>query len=386
MGLFSSLFGGKKPEEPAPEVNEDEAPGVSLEDLREALDSREGALRVDAARALLERWRGGDAQAAEAIAPRLADLLDDPEPLVRLAGIAGVRLLRKPDNLEKCASGTLALLADGNAQVRTAAVWAAIRLPGEGARQQVRALLDSTEEPMRFAAACALSDVRDPASLPELTAALRDDHRRQEALSALMSLGDAAALPAIAQLFEEESLGDFDRTLVAAALARFGDARGKAHLVERIEHDADDRPIAAEWAGRLGVEEAIPALTALTDEEGDPARGAALRALGRLRAPGITERLLAITGDAEAADDLRMDAAEGLAELGTPAGVELLRKLAAEAPSDLSQLCQELLAEVSANETAASGAVSPASVSAAEAAVASATDSAAAPPPGAPKS
>ena len=351
MGLFSSLFGKQKA--PEPEVNEEEAPGVPLDDLRAALDSREDALRVDAARALLERWRGGDAPAAEVIAPRLADLLDDSEGLVRLAALAGVRLLRKPENLEKCASGTLALLADGNAQVRTAAVWAAIRLPGEVARQQVRALLAATEEPMRFAAACALSDVRDTTALPELTAALRDDHRRQEAISALMSLGDAAALPEIGQLFEEESLGDFDRTLVAAALARFGDARGKAHLVERIERDADDRPIAAEWAGRLGVQEAIPSLSELAEKDGDPARGAAMRALGRLRAPGAEERLLAFAGDPEAAEDLRMDAAEGLAELGSPAGVERLRKLAVGEPSELSQLCQELLAEVAANEAGA---------------------------------
>src|SRR5438094_1664466 len=138
MGLFSSLFGGSKKEPPEarePEANEDEAPGVPLEELRDALDSPEGGLRVDAARALLERWRGGDAQAAEAIAPRLPELLDDGEGLVRLAALSGVRLLRKPENLEKCASGVLALLADKVAQVRTAAVWSALRLPGEAARQ-----------------------------------------------------------------------------------------------------------------------------------------------------------------------------------------------------------------------------------------------------------
>lgn len=350
MGLFSSLFGSKPTQEPEPEVNEDEAPGVALEELAAALDSPEGALRVDAARALIERWRGGDPQAAEAIAPRLTELLEDPEPLVRIAALSGVRMLRKPENLEKCASGTLALLADPVAQVRVAAVWASLRLPGDAARTQVRALMASTEETMRFAAACALSDARDSAALPELTAALRDDHRRQEALSALMSLGDAAALPEIALLFEEESLGEFDRTLVAAAMARFGDARGGAHLVERIEREGDDRPIAAEWAGRLGVQDAIPALSELADEEGDPARGAAMRALGRLRAPGAEERLLRVAGSEEMADDLRMDAAEGLAELGTPNALELLKKLAsAEPSSELSQLCRELLAEVAAH-------------------------------------
>jgi HEAT repeat protein len=206
--------------------------------------------------------------------------------------------------------------------------------------------LKSTEEPMRFAAACALSDARDSAALPELQTALRDGHRRQEALSALMSLGDAAALPAIAALFDDEFLGEFDRTLVGAALARFGDARGGAFLTERIEGGGDDRPIAAEWAGRLGVQDAVPALTELADAEGDLARGAAIRALGRLRAAGAEERLLKHASDADEAEDLRMDAAEGLAELGTPAALELLKKLSEGGPGELSKLCRELLAEV----------------------------------------
>lgn len=348
MGIFSSLFGNKPKEDSREEVNEEEAPGVPLEELTQALDSPEGALRVDGARALLERWRGGDVEAATAIAPRLAELLDDDEPLVRLAALGGVRMLRKPENLAACESGVVALLADPVAQVRTAAVWSALRIPGEAARTQVRALLDSTEEPMRFAAACALSDVHDPAALPELTAALRDDHRRQEALSALMSLGDAAALPEIAKLFEKESLGDFDRTLVAAAMARFGDARGGEHLVTRIERECDDRPIAAEWAGRLGVSAAVPALTELADAEGDPARGAAMRALGRLKAPDAEERLLNIAASEDFSDDLRMDAAEGLAELGSEKALSLLKELAAKEPSELTQLCRELLAEVAA--------------------------------------
>lgn len=349
MGLFSSLFGKKAAQEaPAEPATETAGAGAPLDELEAALEAREGALRCDAARALLERWRGGDAEAAGIIAPRLSALLDDDEPLVRLAALSGVRLLRKPENLARCASGVLALLADPAPQVRTAAVWAAVRLPGDEARGQVRAALESREEPMRFAAACALSEVRDAAALPELTAALRDEHRRQEALSALMSLGDAAALPDIGRLFEDSSLGDFDRTLSAAALSRLGDARGAAHLVSRLEEDADDRPIAAEWAGRLGVQEAAPALSALADADGDVAQGAAMRALGRLRAPGAEERLLRIAAAPERDEDLRMDAAEGLAELGTPPALALLRQLAGEAPGELQQLCQELLSEVAA--------------------------------------
>ncbi len=342
-----------EPESPQAAGSEDELPGTSLQELTEALSSRAGGLRVDASRALLERWRGGDGAAAEVLANRLGELLEDEEPLVRMAGLSGVRLLRKPENVARHESAVLGLLLDDVAQVRTAAVTAALRIPGEAARQQVRALLESQEEPMRFQAACALSDARDPAALPELVRALHEDHRRQEALSALMSLGDAAALPEVARLFEGASLGEFDRTLVAAAMARFGDPRGSEHLVARIESDGDDRPIAAEWAGRLSVQQAIPALEELAHEEDAPACGAALRALGRLRAPGAEELLLSLLRSQETAEDLRMDAAEGLAELGTPAALQLLNQLAAGAPGELASLCHELLSEVAANEAAA---------------------------------
>ena len=343
MGLFSSLFGKKEAEPTAPQPAEPDT------DPSQDLDAADGGLRVDAVRSLLERWREGDVAAAEALAPRLPDLLSDAEPLVRTAALAGVRLLRKPENLARCESAVLALLADPVAQVRLAAIWSAMRLPGDVARTQVRAALQSEDERMRFAAACALSDAQDSAALPELIAALRDEHRRQEALSAMMSLGDRAAVPEVGTLFEQESLGEFDRTLAAAALARLGDARGADHLVGRLSGDGDDRPIAAEWVGRLGVEAAIPALTELAEAEGDAAQGAAIRALGRLKAPGAEERLLRLLSDAEAAEDLRMDAAEGLAELGTPAALDLLRKLASGEDGELKQLCEELLAEVQAN-------------------------------------
>jgi hypothetical protein len=135
--------------------------------------------------------------------------------------------------------------------------------------------------------------------------------------------------------------------MAAAALARLGDARGGEHLARRIAEGADDGPVAAEMAGRLGVQEAVPALRAVAEEEGALARGAALRALGRLRAPGAEERLLALAADGSAPDDLRMDAAEGLAELDTPPARELLNVLAAEAGGDLGALCADLLFELS---------------------------------------
>ncbi|GAC1346641.1 MAG: hypothetical protein NVSMB23_24590 [Myxococcales bacterium] len=360
MGLFSWLTGKTAHSSPSPDATDPdgdgqaELPARSAAELAGALSSRDGGMRVDAARALLERWRGGDAEAASALAPRLSDLLEDPEPLLRLAGLSGFRLLHKPENLEKHASTVLGLLADPAAQVRTAAVGAVARIPGDVARGQVRALLSSAEEPMRFQAACVLADLRDPAALPALVAALGEDIRRQEALSALLSLGDAAAVPAVAALFEDEGTGTFDRTMAAAALAGLGDPRGGEHLALRIAAGDDDCPIAAEMAGRLRVAAAVPALEVLAGEEDAPARGAALRALGRLHAPGAEERLLALAADARAPEDLRMDAAEGLAELGTPEAVARLEELG-QASGELGPLCQDLLRELAADQAADTG-------------------------------
>ena len=112
MGLFSSIF-GKKPGAMEAEAAEPEVP-ESNEELSEALGSSDGASRVDAARTLLERWRAGDAQAAEAIAPRLDELLDDPEPLVRIAALGGVRLLRKPENIAHAVAIGVGLIRIGD--------------------------------------------------------------------------------------------------------------------------------------------------------------------------------------------------------------------------------------------------------------------------------
>jgi HEAT repeat protein len=342
MGLFSWLKKDPTPSGPEPEQESEPETGA----LADGLSAPDGGVRVDCARALVDRCRNGDPAAAEALGVRLPDLLVDDEPMVRAAALSASRIVRQQEP-ERVASGVLALLADPVAQVRTSAVWASARLSGETARAQVRAVLRSEEESMRFAAACALSEVGDSAALPELTAALADGHRRQEALSALLTLGDAAALPAIAGLFDDEMLGEFDRTLAAAALARLGDARGGTHLAERVAASSDDAPVAAEWAGRLRVQQAVPALEELSGREGDPARGAALRALGRLRVSGAEARLLAIARDANTADDLRMDAAEGLAELGSESALAALRELAAQG-GELGELCGELLAEVQA--------------------------------------
>ena len=277
MGLLSWLT-GKKPAEagkadeepeggrPAPEAERSGLAAQDLETLGRALESRNGAARIDASRALLERWRHGDSEAATFLVERLAPLLEDAEPTVRQVALAGVRLMRKPENLAKHASAVLALLADKAGPVRSAAIWAAVKLPGEVARTQVKALLTGADEAHRFEAATALAEIGDPAALPILVDVLHEGYRRQEALSSLMTLGDPAALAPLGALWESEEaegIGQFDRTALAAALARFGDARGAAHLAERAAATGDDRPIAVEWTGRLGVKEAIPALIGL---------------------------------------------------------------------------------------------------------------------------
>src|SRR2546430_3516276 len=224
MGLLSWLK--KKPASEAEPAAVEQEARETTDELAEALDSPHGAVRVDGARALLDRARTGEREAAQALSRRIGDLLSDEEPGVRSAGLSALRILRAPELFEEHQSAVLALLADPVAQVRTTAVWSAASVPGDTARTQVRAVLSSEEEPLRFAAACALSELGDASALPELTSALREDHRRQEALSALLALGDPGALPHVSALFEEESLGELDRTLAAAVLHRLGHARG----------------------------------------------------------------------------------------------------------------------------------------------------------------
>ncbi len=106
----------------------------------------------------------------------------------------------------------------------------------------------------------------------------------------------------------------------------------------------------------MGVQEAAAALFALADEEGDPARGAALRALGRLRTAGAWEKLRGLASDAAGGRrDLRMDAAEGVAELGTAEARALLESLRG-AGGELGPLCAELVAELAAAEARSLGA------------------------------
>lgn len=356
MGLLARLF-GKKPSADSPSPSPSPSAPVAaspVPGLAAALDAPNGAVRVDASRALLDLWRSGDFQAAAALTPRVHELLADKEPQVRITGLGAVRLMRKPENLERHASAAMALLADPVSQVRAAAVWAVVRLPGDVPRAQLCSLLASAEDTLCFSAACALAELKDPSCLPTLLSALPEDHRRHESLSALMTLGDPAALPALRDEFNKEGIGQLDRTAVAAALASLGDQEGKAHLVERVEDTGDDRPIAVEWAGRLDLQEAIPLLKEIAAAEGDMARGAALRALGRLHAPGASELLQELAGDAEAEDDLRLDAAEGLAELNTPEARALLMKLAeGEQGRELTTTARELLVELAAAEAQA---------------------------------
>src|SRR5207253_1812527 len=76
MGLLSWLKKGAS-DAPQPAGPGDEP--ESVPELAEALSSGNGAARVDAARALLDRWRSGDLAAAEAVVGRLAGLLEGPE-------------------------------------------------------------------------------------------------------------------------------------------------------------------------------------------------------------------------------------------------------------------------------------------------------------------
>ncbi len=330
MGLFSKLFGGNasKPEDSVSEMDV----SVSVAELSAALESSNGGLRIDALAMLSERAReSGDAEAIEAIAAHWPKLLTDSEELVRQRALSLTAIVPASADRE---SALLPLLDDSVAAVRTAAVWAVARASKSPSPILVAHLHDPSPQ-TRFAVAAALAQLGDSSGFEELALALDEPAARLEALQALGNLGDARALAPLTALFERTMLDEMDRVQCAGALARLGDSAGKEHLLRALEENGESAPFAAGWAGDLGILEAVPLLEALADEVESPARGASLHALGALRAPGAEARLLRVLSSDDGEESAaRLDAAEGLALIGTPTARSALEEAAGRTQDD----------------------------------------------------
>jgi arylsulfatase A-like enzyme len=173
----------------------------------------------------------------------------------------------------------------------------------------------------------------DRAAIPALAALARDDAAprslRLEAIDILASFGDLAAVAPLAALLADPCPAIADRA--AAALGTVGDARARDRLRDAVVRDEPEtRARAALALARLGDLGAVPALVELFHTGDEPARLAAVDALGALRARDALEVLL----DALTDDHLRYRAVLALGRLADPATFACLERLAREDRAD----------------------------------------------------
>jgi len=294
--------------------------------------------------AVLIAWAGGagvrpasDASDEKPLADRIA-ALRDADATVRLE--AARSIARLGARAQSAVPALVEALGDDDADVRAAAA-RAIGAVGPAAQSAVPALLAALEDKGQFstfqgdvptrlpvwaAVSDALGDV-GPAALPDLIAALDDDHPQvfAGAASAIRHIGPEAkgAVGPLVELVKKDD--PFARRAGIYGLIGIGPEAEAAvpPLIEALEAESFHTRY---WACRAlraigpGAKPAVPVLVRLLREDLPSVRRHAAQALGGI-GPQIGEE--AIASLAAALDDplepVREDAAVALGELGPPA-------------------------------------------------------------------
>jgi HEAT repeat protein len=312
--------------------------------LRTLAQSGPPSVRREAAVHLLEEARSGGAPEAWEAPARM--LLADADPEIRRVGVALLAL--GPGTPEALAERLGPSLGDASASVRLEGVGQLADRATAALRPLLAQALEDGAFLVRFEAARGLAALHHSAGLDVLAEGLDDAGLRFRAIGALAELGDARALGPLRRLFSRWLLNSFERTQAAGALALFGGAEGRAHLLSRLKkRRALDRPLAAELCGEAGVQEAEEALLGILADTKDTARGAAARALGRLGSARAGELLERLAGDAGLDEEMRLDAVEGLVFLRGKGAREvlssaLLSMKSKEGQQELRSLLEEL--------------------------------------------
>lgn len=284
-----------------------------------ALMGLEGAApasqRALAAEALVDLALDAPRELQPDFQPALVRLLADGQPEVRCAGLALCTLVLDAGEAMEILVRHLGS-ADQRLRVEAAGRLADLALPES--RGALAAALEDAALAVRFEAARGMVALKHPAGFEVLVEALGDVHLRFRAASALATLGNKSAIGPLKQAFSGWLLPAFDKTQLAGALAVLGDPDGVAHLFKRAGRSWStmDRAMAVELLGESKAPGALGRLLEILRAEGDPARGAAARGLGRLKDAAAEASLQELLGSPRASDDLKLDAAEGLLMLG----------------------------------------------------------------------
>ncbi|MGD2143790.1 MAG: HEAT repeat domain-containing protein, partial [Anaerolineae bacterium] len=295
---------------------------------RGALSHPDSAIRHEAVK-LLGRLRG----------PKVLELvsaaLRDKDAEVR--GLAALSLgeLGKAEAVPPLVDA----LNDGSASVRCAAAEALGRLEASEAVEPLQGLLQDSSSTVRIAAVKALVAIGDEGAAASLRLLLDDAHGllRRQAARALAALG-----------WEPEDADTEVKYLAARAdwdaLVHVGEPAVEPLVHLLVDPGQPDRGGAALALGRIGSD---AALTALVDAlQGDRVgQSGATKALAATGGERVIQRLTGLVADTAAPLTGREAAAEVLGEIGGPA-VEATRHLLWHQDGTTRRLAAEVLAEM----------------------------------------
>ncbi len=167
-------------------------------------------------------------------------------------------------------------------------------------------LLSDPVPVVRFEAAIALAEARDPRAVDVLVGALRSRALRLDATRALGASGDRRAIAPLTRLTRRWLLPWADRLQAAAALCALGDPAGAAYLKSRITSRRQaERAAAVHFLGEAHHPEARVILEGILADITHPMRDVAARALGLLGDPGAKPALEAARDHAD--EELKAD-------------------------------------------------------------------------------
>ena len=223
------------------------AAGSAADAVAARLGDGEPLVREAAAIALGQLGAGGGARAWSA----LESALRAGEPEVRFQAVASLAEI----DAARAAPLVVALLDDEDAKVRAQAA-AAIGDSGERRyADRIARLLDDSDD-VRNEAALALARLGDRRAVPTLVAALAVADRALDAATQLAALGlgdDAAARAALGHEVDRFFGDPLVKVRAAEALAKAGDARGRAHLHKALRsRRADVRGLAQSVLSDMG--------------------------------------------------------------------------------------------------------------------------------------
>ena len=150
------------------------------------------------------------------------------------------------------------------------------------------ATLEDSDEWVRGRAARFLGQLGDAAAVPALAESLRRGHLEYEATEALGQIG-IAALPALSNLLQDPEV--LRRSNAAHAMANLG-TPAIPHLKTALsDPDENVRRVAAESLGKVGGDDAVEALATLLHDASDSVRSTAATQLGNAKNPAAIHPL-----------------------------------------------------------------------------------------------